>query len=1043
MIIFAVDLMQQTPLNFYLALFFFAVALPYAWLGLNAWRKRPAVAVASFAWAMLAMSVWSFGYGLEILAPNLFLKLLAIKFEYLGMVSIPVLLLSFSLEFIGKRHLLPQRIEALLWLFPLFFIALAWTNELHHLLWSRGAIVQNSGVYLLKLTYHPFVWMQVAFSYLLVIASNLIFLRELLKSPEILRSQTRLILIGLLSPIVGNLIFLTDSAVISKLDPTPVFFLPTAFTLYWVVMKYRLSKVLPVEHLSILRGMREGVIVIDALSRVLYVNAVAENLFGRSEAEAIGQPLNRLSAQYGQELEAFVNSGMSQRELRLGAGEQAPVYEATVSVAFSSKLKDQDNKSNRMITLYDVTQRKEAERLFHRRELVMSAISSATANFLDAQTWEQAIPGALKDIGAAVDVSHIYVFINYANQTNEIFTSLCYEWSAPEAKTQIENPAFRHVCIQTAGLERWKKNFLQGQRILSLVKELPPAEQAFLAPMESISMMAFPILVDKKWWGFLLIDECGFTRYWKEIEVKAFQALTTIFSSAEARTRAEQKVARRQNALMLLQGIVREALQATDLNAMAQDIVANVASLINADGCFITLWDEASQTTYPLAIYGEHKQKYTHMRVDARQLTFSGSALNMDQTLVVEDVQNSKYADIDLVKDSPYQSLIVVPLTARQKKLGTIVLAFYHRHTFLGEEISICEQAAGLIALASEKFQIMEQAQRRAETSETLRKAGAAITQTLETSEIISRILEELKQVVPYDSASVQFLKDNQLEVVGGSGFEDLNKIIGMKFPIPGDNPNSFVIQSGEPQIIGDVALQYSRFREEPNNHIHSWLGVPLIAHEKIIGLLAADSVEANEFTEEDLNLAVLFASQVASALANSQLFKAMQDQALVDPLTGLYNRRGLFKIGEDQFEDALEKDRNFSALMLDLDHFKEVNDTYGHDIGDLVLKEIARICKQCVREVDLIGRYGGEEILILLPDTALDVCARVAERIRKTIAQTPIQIKENTELNLTASLGIAAKNPGTNALDTLIKYADQALYIAKHKGRNQVAQSG
>ncbi|MCC7117160.1 MAG: diguanylate cyclase [Anaerolineales bacterium] len=1035
--------MRNSSLNFYLALLFFATAWPYAWLGLTAWRKRPAVAVIPFSWAMLGMSVWSFGYGLEILAPTIFLKLLAIKFEYLGMASIPVFLFVFSLEFIGKRHLLPQKTETLLWLFPSFFIALAWTNELHHLLWSQASIVRNSGFYLLHLNYRLFIWIQVAFSYLLVLASNLLFLRELLKSRELIRSQTALILLGLLCPLIGNFIFITDTGVISKLDFTPFFFIPTAFALYWVVLKHRLSKVLPIEHLSVLRGMREGVIVIDTLNRVLYINPVAENLLGRSEAEAIGQPLNRLSPMYGNDLVALASSGMSQGELKLGDGEQARVYETTVSAAFSTKSKTKESIPDRMITLYDVTQRLEAERALHRRELVMSAISSATVDFLNESAWEQVIPGALKNIGSAVDVSHVYVFINYTDKDKQVFTSLCYEWAAPEAQAQIENPAFRHCAIQAAGLERWKNFFAQGQRVLSLVKDLPPAEQAFLQPMGSISMMAFPILVNQKWWGFLLVDECGFTRYWKEIEVKAFQALATIFSSAEARTRAEQKLLRRQNALALLQAMVREALQAKDLNAMAQDIVADVASLINADGCFITLWDEANQVTYPLAIHGEHKQKYSGLKVDSRQLTFSGSALSLDKTLVVEDVPTSKYADTALIADSPYQSLIVVPLKAMQKKLGTILLAFYHPHTFTAEEISISEQAASLIALASEKFQMMEQAQRRAQTSETLRKAGAAITQTLETDEIISRVLQELQQVVPYDSASVQLLKGNELEIVGGSGFKDLNKIIGMKFPIPGDNPNTLVLKTGVPQMIGDVTLQYARFQEAPNDHVRAWLGVPLIANEKIIGLLTAESSEPDDFTVEDLNILALFANQVAGALANSQRFKATQDQTLMDPLTGLYNRRGLFQIGEVEFQQAVEQERNFSAIMLDLDHFKAVNDTHGHDVGDLVLKAIADICKKSVREADIVGRYGGEEILILLPDTALDVCARVAERIRQSVEQTPFRVKEDVKLNLTASLGIAFKTAKLTNLDVLIKYADQALYIAKHKGRNQVAQSG
>jgi hypothetical protein len=105
---------MQQQLNFYISLFYFLTAIPYAWLGLVAWRRRPAVAITPFAWAMVGMSIWSLGYGVGFIAPSLTLKLLALKFEYIGVVIVPVFLFIFSLEFIGRRHYLPQRLESLL-----------------------------------------------------------------------------------------------------------------------------------------------------------------------------------------------------------------------------------------------------------------------------------------------------------------------------------------------------------------------------------------------------------------------------------------------------------------------------------------------------------------------------------------------------------------------------------------------------------------------------------------------------------------------------------------------------------------------------------------------------------------------------------------------------------------------------------------------------------------------------------------------------------------------------------------------------------------
>ena len=215
-----------------------------------------------------------------------------------------------------------------------------------------------------------------------------------------------------------------------------------------------------------------------------------------------------------------------------------------------------------------------------------------------------------------------------------------------------------------------------------------------------------------------------------------------------------------------------------------------------------------------------------------------------------------------------------------------------------------------------------------------------------------------------------------------------------------------------------------------------------MIVQEKIIGLLAIDSSEASDFNEEDVNTALEFANQVAVVLENVRVFQEAQTQALTDPLTGISNRRGLMEQGEMEFTRSQVSNRPFSAIMLDLDHFKRVNDTYGHAAGDVVLCEFAKRCKACIREIDFAGRYGGEEIVILLPDTNIKASMMVAERLRNAIASVPVRLEDGKEINISASLGMACKDENTTTLDMLIARADQAMYIAKHNGRNRVAVS-
>jgi diguanylate cyclase (GGDEF)-like protein len=403
----------------------------------------------------------------------------------------------------------------------------------------------------------------------------------------------------------------------------------------------------------------------------------------------------------------------------------------------------------------------------------------------------------------------------------------------------------------------------------------------------------------------------------------------------------------------------------------------------------------------------------------------------------VDDAYNSPYLDHEIAKHCPARSLIVLPLIAAKNKLGAIIFSFKEYHHFQPDEVSICEQAASLIALAFEKFQAVEQAQRRAATSETLRKAGAAVTATLETDETVTLILEQLKQVVPYDTASVQLLNGNELEIIGGSGFVDLSAVIGIRFAVPGDNPNTRVIETGKPYLLAEISDEYNEFTKPPHDHIHSWLGVPLIFQKRVIGLLSIDSATPNQFTQENIILAAAFADQVSIALENSRIYEMAQNQAITDPLTGVYNRRGLFQIGEFELLRAKHASRPFSALILDIDHFKRVNDHYGHATGDQTLRGLTERCRTASRAVDLIGRYGGEEFVILLPETNLESARIVAERLRQSITKDPFTT-DSGPLRITISIGVA-EAINSDTLNTLIERADSALFDAKRAGRNCV----
>jgi diguanylate cyclase (GGDEF)-like protein len=156
------------------------------------------------------------------------------------------------------------------------------------------------------------------------------------------------------------------------------------------------------------------------------------------------------------------------------------------------------------------------------------------------------------------------------------------------------------------------------------------------------------------------------------------------------------------------------------------------------------------------------------------------------------------------------------------------------------------------------------------------------------------------------------------------------------------------------------------------------------------------------------------------------------------DPLTEIANRRASIAFGEREFHRAKRYAHPFSILTIDIDRFKQVNDTYGHDIGDRLLVQVSKIVTHCLRKADCFGRFGGEEFLVLLPETEQPQAAYVAERIRNRIAKTSLTIEEENII-VTVSIGIATYHADDRSLDVILKRADRALYEAKRLGRNRV----
>lgn len=243
-------------------------------------------------------------------------------------------------------------------------------------------------------------------------------------------------------------------------------------------------------------------------------------------------------------------------------------------------------------------------------------------------------------------------------------------------------------------------------------------------------------------------------------------------------------------------------------------------------------------------------------------------------------------------------------------------------------------------------------------------------------------------------------------------------------------------IQQREPLIVEDAAAD-PRFAGSPlvvgPPYIRSYAGVPLRTPEGYnVGSLCAMDTRPRRFSPADIGILSNFANIVCDEL---QLRLIAQS----DHLTGALTRRGFAEQAEREINRSGRYDRPSSLIMLDLDHFKSINDSHGHGVGDDVLRHVAEIIKATIRPSDVLGRLGGEEFGILLTETGAEDARIAAERIRHAIATSPLVVSPALSISVTASLGVASITEDVSAFADWLKAADELLYSAKHAGRNTV----
>ena len=390
---------------------------------------------------------------------------------------------------------------------------------------------------------------------------------------------------------------------------------------------------------------------------------------------------------------------------------------------------------------------------------------------------------------------------------------------------------------------------------------------------------------------------------------------------------------------------------------------------------------------------------------------------------------------------TPVKAFLGVPIVDGGVVIGALCVDRIEHRPFSTKEEALLEDATRQVLRALENERVFVQLERSKREQTVLFRASTALGAALDEGAVIRAGIEAARDIAAYDFAAITVYdaeaRRHVVRTAVGEGAEAFN---GLVFQ---DNTSLTAMAVKNRHYLPhrgnfDAKNQVVFTKRANLRGMESLLILPLLVRDDALGTIALAAHRKDAFGSLVRPTLQVLANQVAVALSNAAAVKRLEELATTDGLTGCLNKRAFLDELEKKLRSAQRFGKTLSLIVTDIDHFKSVNDTYGHATGDLVIKELGRILRRCKRDTDVVARFGGEEFCILLEETETEGAILFAERVREELLKTVFQT-ELGKLSVKASLGVATFPLHAQTAGDLFEASDKALYAAKHGGRNQV----
>lgn len=851
-------------LPYALALFVSTAAAIYVCI--VAWGRRSAPGARSLLFLGGAIASWTLTYAIHFLVATETARFFWLRATYLGVLSVPISFLVFSIRYANRGQWLKKRVITLLTIEPVLTIILLWTDPWHGLFFGgkhpNGMILDGG----------PWFWINVIYSYGLILFAMILLVHTFRHTARPLRGQSAAVLIGVLLPWVVDILGVAGLNPFSGLDLTPFAFTITSIFFGVGFSRYRLLDIVPIARDALIESMDDGVMVLDVQNRIVDVNKTALEMLGRPGQSVIGEPAESVLVNYSELYNQFRDTLTARQEIVVGDKEPA-FLDLHILPLYDRKR----HFSGRLIVARDNTKRHLMEQAEHEQRVLAEALRDTASALNSSRTFEDVMDRLLENVRHVVPYDMATFMLLDENGIARAARSHGYaEKGLEENRLNFpvnDVPNF-HIMMET------------GQALV--IPDTHHSNQWVVKEgfEEICSYSGAPLKVKGEVIGFLDLTSLT-SNFYNQSHADRLQAFADQVAIAVENARLLEEAQQRANQLSALLDIGQAVTSGLEMDKLLRALLEKCKRVLPIEAFYIATFDpETEKIGFPL-FYDKGEISVLPPNEMQQSPGLTGYIIQTRQMLYIPDVlaeeAAQKYKAIEFGGD-PSRSYVGVPLVVGDRVVGVISMQCSQPNAYHPDQIRLLETIATQTAGAIENARLFQEVRLRAEEMTALFDIGITVTSGLDMEQVLKTLLEKCRQVLPVEAFYIGIMDPDTGLIHHPLAFDrgeylqiptrDIRQNPGLSGQVINTRKTLYIPDITSPDAISTVQI----FRTS-GTPTRAYVGVPMIVGERMVGVISMQSYQPDAYDPNQIRLLETIATQAAAAIENSRLYAKAQQE--------------------------------------------------------------------------------------------------------------------------------------------------------------------